>query len=124
MARVCYQRHKKRRLPSDEGSGAPPLPAALSAEGRNLAVNPQTDQVKNKQTEKNVRTNKKWTPQPLQKKPFGCYGLVRFERSFVKDRAGLIFDPGRINFGSLVPDNLKRFFQIVGFGFDYSEICH
>jgi len=28
MARVCYQRHKKRRLPSDEGSGASPLPAA------------------------------------------------------------------------------------------------
>ena len=74
--------------------------ARITAEGRNLAVNPQTNQVKNNQAKNDECGNEKWPLQligkPLGKNALGRYGLVRFERSFVNDLAALIFDPSRV----------------------------
>jgi len=97
----------------------PPFPAALVCRGTvrllSSATNLQTKQVKNKDTGNKACQTKKRPHQPVGKGTLGRQAPVHFERLFVNRRAGLIFDPSVVSLGSLVFDNLKRLFRVVGF---------
>jgi hypothetical protein len=82
-------------------------------------VNPQTNQVKNKETGNNECPNDKRSHQPVEKRALRRHAPVHFERLFVNRRAVLIFDPSFVSLAPLLPDNLKRAVGVVGFGFDY-----
>jgi hypothetical protein len=83
-----------------------------------LAVNPQSNQGKNKETGNNACHNEKRPHQPIEKATLGRKASVHFEGLFVNRRAVLIFDPSRVSLSLLIPNNLKGEIRIIGFGFN------
>jgi hypothetical protein len=93
--------------------------AGLVAKDLNLVVDPQSDQVKNNQTGKDVCPNEKQPRQPLSKGSLSLRATVHFERLFVDCRAVPILDPRRVSFTPLVLEISKRPIRVVGCKFDY-----
>jgi hypothetical protein len=81
-------------------------------------VNPQTNQVKNKETGNNGCNDEKRPHQPLKKAALGRDAPIHFEGLFVNRHAVLIFNPSVVSFSPLILDNLKGAIRVVGFGFD------
>src|SRR5262249_18218343 len=79
-----------------------------------LAVNPQTDQVKDKDTDNNGCQNDKRPHQPIRKGALGRHALVHSELLFPNRRSVFIFDPSGASLGSLVLDNRKCKLGIIG----------
>jgi hypothetical protein len=92
--------------------------AGVAAKDLKLVVNPQANQVKDKETGNKRCHNKKRPHQPLSKGLLSRQATVR-ERSFVDRRAVTILDPRCVSLAPLVREISKRPIRVVGCIFDY-----